>query len=148
MGMMSETEDVIDNALRPRELEGINGLVGSLRINWMRVRLFLRWSLEQARRVTRRAVWHYQARTLTCNRSGSAYDSVARTDLPNYMYALLLVVSLISSGGVLGHVDLGLILEIHVLIYCQTLNLYARGSEGSGENERGCKSDPLSIHTH
>lgn len=55
-----------------------------------------------------------------------------------------------SSGVVLGHVDLGLILEIPVLIYCQTLNLYARGtcSEGSGENERGCKSDPLSIHTH
>lgn len=95
MGMMSETEDVIDNALRPRELKGINGLVGSLRINWMRGRLFLRWSLEQARRVTRgvagsrRAIWDYQARTLTCNRSGSAYDSVARTDLPNYMYALL-----------------------------------------------------------
>lgn len=95
MAMMSETEDVIDIALRPRELEGINGLVGSLRINWMRVRLFLRWSLEQARRVTRgvagsrRAIWDYQARTLTCNRSGSAYDSVARTDLPNYMYALL-----------------------------------------------------------
>lgn len=95
MGMMSETEDVIDIALRPRELEGINGLVGSLRINWMRVRLFLRWSLEQARRVTRgvagsrRAIWDYQARTLTCNRSGSGYDSVARTGLPNYMYALL-----------------------------------------------------------
>lgn len=89
MGMMSEIEDVIDIALRPRELKGINGLVGSLRINWMRGRLFLRWSLEQARRVTRRAIWHYQARTLTCNRSGSAYDSVARTDLPNYMYALL-----------------------------------------------------------
>lgn len=89
MGMMSETEDVIDIALRPRELEGINGLVGSLRINWMRVRLLLRWSLEQARRVTRRAIWHYQARTLTCNRSGSVCDSVARTDLPNYMYALL-----------------------------------------------------------
>lgn len=53
-----------------------------------------------------------------------------------------------SSGVVLGHVDLGLILEIPVFIYCQTLNLYARGSEGSGESERGCKSDPLSIHTH
>jgi len=32
MGMMSETEDVIDIALRPRELEGINGLVESPRI--------------------------------------------------------------------------------------------------------------------
>lgn len=95
MGMMSEIEDVVDITLRPRELKGINGLVESLRINWMRVRLFLRWSLEQARRVTRgvagsrRAIWDYQARTLTCNRGGSAYDSVARTDLPNYMYALL-----------------------------------------------------------
>lgn len=95
MDMMSETEDVIDNALRPRELKGTNRLIGSLRINWMRVRLFLGWSLEQAWRVTRgvagsrRAIWDHQARTLTCNRSGSAYDSVARTDLPNYMYALL-----------------------------------------------------------
>lgn len=87
--MMSETEDVIDIALRPRELKGTNRLIGSLRINWMRGRLFLRWSLEQARRVTRgvagsrRAICDYQARTLTCNRSGSGYDSVARTDLPN-----------------------------------------------------------------
>lgn len=40
MGMMSETEDVIDIALRPRELEGTNGLIGSPRINWMRVTLF------------------------------------------------------------------------------------------------------------